>query len=83
MYVCTFGYLHVCNHRKPEWQKDIYYIAAESLEVAKKSPFLEIANKKGVEVLFMVEPVDECKTPTPLTLSYRIGIAIFIMYVCM
>lgn len=45
--------------RKPEWQKDIYYIAAESLEAAKRSPFLEMAAKKGVEVLFLVEPVDE------------------------
>ena len=55
-------------NRKPEWQKDIYYIAAESLEVAKKSPFLEIATKKGIEVLFLVEPVDECKA---LILKYE------------
>ena len=58
-YTCV-NFLYV-YHRKPEWQKDIYYIAAESLDVAKKSPFLEIATKKGVEVLFLVEPVDECK----------------------
>eukprot|EP00597_Dinobryon_sp_UTEXLB2267_P005779 CAMPEP_0170064332 /NCGR_PEP_ID=MMETSP0019_2-20121128/4858_1 /TAXON_ID=98059 /ORGANISM="Dinobryon sp., Strain UTEXLB2267" /LENGTH=739 /DNA_ID=CAMNT_0010270973 /DNA_START=145 /DNA_END=2364 /DNA_ORIENTATION=+ len=45
--------------RKPEWQKDIYYIAAESLDAAKRSPFLEMATRKGVEVLFLVEPVDE------------------------
>lgn len=44
---------------KPEWQKDIYYIAAESIEAAKKSPFMEIANKKNVNVLYMVDPIDE------------------------
>merc|ERR1719201_800855 len=27
----------------PDWQKDIYFIAAESLEVAAKSPFMEVA----------------------------------------
>ncbi len=45
---------------KPDWQKDIYFIAAESEEVCKKSPFLEMAVKKGVEVLFLTDPVDEC-----------------------
>jgi len=44
---------------KPEWQKGIYYIAAESLDAAKKSPFLEVALKKGIEVLYMYDPLDE------------------------
>jgi heat shock protein beta len=46
--------------QKPAWQKDIYYIAAESVEACQKSPFMEVARKKGVEVLFLVDPVDEC-----------------------
>jgi len=44
---------------KKDWQKDIYYLAAESVEVAEKSPFLEVARKKDVEVLFLVDPLDE------------------------
>lgn len=50
---------------KPSWQKSIYYIAAESIDTAKKSPFMETANRKGVEVLFMTDPIDEC-TYNPL-----------------
>jgi heat shock protein beta len=46
---------------KQDWQKDIYYIAAESIEAAKKSPFMEVANRKNVEVLYLVDPVDECE----------------------
>ncbi len=48
-------------NNRPEWQKDIYYIAAESMEVAQKSPFMEVARRKDVEVLFLVDPIDECR----------------------
>jgi HSP90 family molecular chaperone len=44
---------------KPEWQKDIYFIAAESVDSADKSPFMEVAKKKGIEVLYLVDPIDE------------------------
>lgn len=44
---------------KPDWQKDIYYVAAESLEAARKLPFLEVARKKDIEVLLLYDPVDE------------------------
>jgi len=55
------GYVSLENYikRKPEWQKGIFYIAAESLEAAEKSPFAEVAKQKGVEVLYLYDPVDE------------------------
>ena len=42
-----------------EWQKDIYFVAGESLDAVKKSPFLEVATKKKIEVIYLTEPVDE------------------------
>ncbi|MDN5848202.1 MAG: molecular chaperone HtpG [Nitrococcus sp.] len=43
---------------QPE-QKAIYYVTAETLSGARKSPHLEVFSKKGLEVLLLHEPVDE------------------------
>ena len=45
--------------RAKENQKSIYYISATSREAAKLNPHLEIFTRKGIEVLFLYEPVDE------------------------
>jgi heat shock protein 90kDa beta len=45
--------------RMKEKQSGILFIAGESREILKKSPFVERALKKGYEVLFMVDPIDE------------------------
>merc|ERR1712072_1530788 len=45
--------------RMKEGQNDIYYITGESISQVSSSPFLENLRKKGLEVLYMVDPVDE------------------------
>merc|ERR1712136_477790 len=45
--------------RMKEGQNDIWHITGESIAVVSSSPFMENLRQKGLEVLYMVDPVDE------------------------
>ena len=45
--------------RMTEGQTHIYYLAGSSLDAVRRSPHLESFARKGVEVLFFADPVDE------------------------
>jgi len=45
--------------RMKENQKDIYYITGESKEVVAASAFVERLKKRGLECIYMTEPIDE------------------------
>jgi molecular chaperone HtpG len=45
--------------RMKDGQNDIYYITGESKDAVKNSAFVERLTKRGFEVLYMTEPIDE------------------------
>jgi molecular chaperone HtpG len=45
--------------RMKEGQKDIYYITGESRSAIASSPFIESLKKKGYEIIYMIDPIDE------------------------
>ena len=45
--------------RSPEGQAAIYYLGGPDLAAVKKSPNLEIFRRRGLEVLYLTDPVDE------------------------
>ncbi len=45
--------------RMKEGQKDIFYLTGASREAIESDPHLELFRRKGIEVLYLYEPVDE------------------------
>jgi molecular chaperone HtpG len=46
------------SRSKPD-QKEIYYLFAANRDAMKSNPHLEIFKKKGIEVLYLYDPIDE------------------------
>lgn len=45
--------------RMPESQKEIYYLNSTSRSLAQASPYYEVFKRRGLEVLFLYNPVDD------------------------
>lgn len=50
--------LNGCVSRMDSEQKEIYYLAGDSRDAIERNPNLEYFRKKGIEVLFLTDPVD-------------------------
>lgn len=48
--------------RMKEGQKEIFYITGDSKSSVANSPFIEGLKKKGFEILYMIDPIDEYVT---------------------
>ena len=59
-------------------QRDIYYLAAPSRQLAESSPYFEALREKDVEILFCYEPYDELV----LMQLQQFDKVSFIYYVC-
>ncbi len=54
--------LKTYTDRMPSEQKDIYFIAGESVANLKTSPLLEAFERRGYEVILLADPIDEWVT---------------------
>ncbi|MEY4065624.1 MAG: hypothetical protein RIR26_1832 [Pseudomonadota bacterium] len=45
--------------RKADGQKDIYFLSGPSFDAVSASPHLELLTSRGIEVLFLTDPIDE------------------------
>lgn len=55
----TLTSLEEYMERAPEGQNTFWYVTAPNREAARLNPHMEIFRKKGIEALFLYEPVDE------------------------
>lgn len=42
-----------------EGQKEIFFVTGESKAAVNQSPFVESLKKRGYEVLYLIDPIDE------------------------
>jgi molecular chaperone HtpG len=55
--------LETYSKNMPKDQKEIYYITGENRSITENSPKIEMLSKKGYEILFLIDPIDEWIIP--------------------